>query len=163
MKILKISMAMILAGAIAGCATRTTVSVEQPVGPDLAQPRINLNNGSGRLLVYSALESLDAVQSDHPTHSAYTVCDKSGGVVRRVDNRSGSFYQTPMTVSLPPGEYIVKGRATNVGMVNVPVIVKENKTTIVDLEGATLPQHKPTGAGQWVRLPNGQVIGMRWE
>ncbi len=83
--------------------------------------------------------------------------------MRRVDNRSGSFYQTPMTVSLPPGEYIVKGRATNVGMVNVPVIVKENKTTIVDLEGATLPQHKPTGAGQWVRLPNGQVIGMRWE
>jgi len=22
-------------------------------------------------------------------------------------------------------------------------------------------QHKPTGAGQWVRLPSGEVIGMR--
>jgi hypothetical protein len=83
--------------------------------------------------------------------------------MRLVDNLSGSFYQTPMTVSLPPGEYKVKARATNSGLVDVPVIVKENKTTIVDLDGTILPQHKPTGAGQWVRLPDGQVIGMRSE
>jgi hypothetical protein len=43
------------------------------------------------------------------------------------------------------------------------VIIKEKETTTVDLEGSNLPQHKPTGAGQWIRLPDGQVIGMRVE
>ncbi len=163
MKTLKSSFCIILATAFAGCAAHSPVIVNQTVGPDLAQPRIILNNGNGRLVVYSALESLDAVESDHPTHSSYIIYDKSGNVVRRVDNRSGSFYQSPKTVSLPPGEYTVKGRATNVGLVGVSVIVKKNKTTIVDLEGATMPQRKPTGAGQWVRLPDGRVIGMRSE
>jgi hypothetical protein len=163
MKTLKSSLCMILATAFAGCATHTSVIVDQPVGPDLARPRIDLNKGAGRLLVYSALESLDAVESDHPTHSSYIIYDKNGNMVRRVDNRSGSFYQTPTMVSLPAGEYKVEARATNSGLVAVPVIVKENKTTIVDLDGTTLPQRKPTGAGQWVRLPNGQVIGMRSE
>jgi hypothetical protein len=91
------------------------------------------------------------------------VYDTNGNIVRRVDNRSGSFYQSPMAVSLPAGEYKVRACATNPGLADVPVIVKENKTTIVDLDGATLPQRKPTGAGQWVRLPNGLVIGMRSE
>ena len=163
MKTLKSSLCIFHATAFAGCATHTAVTVDQPVGPDLAQPRINLNNGAGRLLVYSALELVDQTESDHPTHSSYVIYDKTGHIVRRVDNRSGSFYQTPETVSLPPGEYKVKARATNSGMVEVPVIVKENKTTFVDLEGTHLPQRKPTGAGQWVRLPNGQVIGMRSE
>ncbi|HUD49249.1 MAG TPA: hypothetical protein VMR33_20640 [Candidatus Baltobacteraceae bacterium] len=163
MKILKSSLCLVLATAFAGCASHSTVLVDQPVGPDLARPRIDLNKGSGRLLVYSALESEDQTQSDHPTHSSYIIYDMDGKILRRVDNRSGSFYQSPMTVSLLPGEYRVKGRATNAGLVVIPVIVKENKTTVVDLEGSVLPQHKPTGAGQWIRLPDGQVIGMRSE
>jgi hypothetical protein len=163
MKRLKSSLCIILAITFAGCATETPVVVDQPVGPDLSQPRIDLNRGAGRLVVYSALECVDAVESDHPTHSSYMVYDTNGNIVRRVDNRSGSFYQSPMAVSLPAGEYKVRACATNTGLVDVPVIVKENKTTIVDLDGATLPQRKPTGAGQWVRLPNGLVIGMRSE
>jgi hypothetical protein len=83
--------------------------------------------------------------------------------MRRVDNRSGSFYQDPATISLPAGTYKVEGRATNSGVVLVPVIIEQNKTTVVDLEGSTLPQHRPTGAGQWIRLPNGQVVGARVE
>jgi hypothetical protein len=45
----------------------------------------------------------------------------------------------------------------------MPVIIEQNKTTVVDLEGSALPQHRPTGAGQWIRLPNGQVVGARVE
>jgi hypothetical protein len=163
MKILNGSIGILIATVFAGCATHTAVTVDQPIGPDLAQPRIKLNNGEGRLIVYSALESADAVESDHPTHTSYLVYDKSGVVVRRVDNRSGSFYQSPEMISLPAGEYRLEGRATNIGQVTVPVVVKENKTTVVDLDGGNVPQRKPTGAAQWVRLPNGQVIGMRSE
>ena len=163
MKTLKNSFCIILATAFAGCATRSTVVVKQPVGPDLAHARVNLNKGRGQLVVYSALELINTTDSYHPAHTGYVIYDSNGKLLRRVDNRSGSFYQTPVAVSLPAGEYKVEGRATNSGQVDVPVIIKENKTTTVDLEGTNLPQHKPTGAGQWVRLPDGQVIGMRVE
>jgi hypothetical protein len=163
MKTFKSLFGLVLAAAFAGCATRATTAVNQPVGPDLAQPRVRPNQGNGQLVVYTALEVADPVSADFPTHTSYVIYDSTGKLLREVDNRSGPFYQTPKTISLPPGEYKVEGRATNSGRVDVPVIVKENKTTTVDLEGTNLPQHKPTGAGQWVRLPDGQVIGMKVE
>jgi hypothetical protein len=147
--------------AFAGCATRPTVVVNQPVGPDLAPARVNLNSGQGELVVYSAREVVNAVSSDFPTHAGYEIDDASGKLIRHVDNRSGSFYQTPVSVSLPPGEYKIKAPATNYGLVTVPVVIKKNETTTVDLDGTHFRQHKPTGAGQWVRLPTGEVIGMR--
>jgi len=114
-------------------------------------------------LVYTATEVNDQVDAYYPTHSSYAIYTTDGKLVRRVGNRSGSFYQDPVPVSLPQGTYKIKGRATNSGEVTVPVVIEEKKTTVVDLEGTNLPQRKPTGAGQWIRLPDGQVIGMRVE
>jgi hypothetical protein len=163
MKMLTSLFSVVLAAAVAGCASESKVVVSQPVGPDLARPRVHPDQGTGRLVVYTAVEVANAVGSDFPTHSSYVIYASNGKLLQRVDNRTGPFYQTPRTVSLPPGEYKVEGRATNSGQVDIPVIVKEDKTTVVDLEGSNLPQHKPTGAGQWIRLPDGQVIGMRVE
>jgi hypothetical protein len=145
----------------AGCATRSSVVVNQPVGPDLAPPKVNSSQGNGQLVVYSAVEVANPVNTDFPTHAGYEIDDAGGKLFRRVDNRSGSFYQSPAPVSLPPGKYLVKAPATNYGLVTVPVVIKENETTTLDLEATHFRQHKPTGAGQWVRLPTGEVIGMR--
>jgi hypothetical protein len=147
----------------AGCASPSTTVVSEPVGPDLAPPRVDVSHGQGRLIVYTVTEVNDPVNSYFPTHSSYALYTPDGKLVKRVDNRSGSFYQQPAPVTLPPGKYSIKGRATNSGEVTVPVIIEARKTTVVDLEGTNLPQHKPTGAGQWIRLPSGQVIGMRVE
>jgi hypothetical protein len=163
MKRFQPSICLVLAAIFAGCAAPSTSVVKEPVGPDLATPRVDLSQGQGRLMVYSATESTDPVNGYFPPHTAYTISDTDGKFLKRVDNRSGSFEQLPSAVSLPAGSYKVRARATNAGVVEVPVIVKEGKTTVVDLEGTTLPQRRPTGAGQWVRLPNGQVIGMRVE
>ena len=46
-------------------------------------------------------------------------------------------------------------------VVTVPVVIKENETTTLDFDGNHFRQKSPTGAGQWVRLPSGEVIGMR--
>lgn len=151
----------VIVAALAGCATRSSVTVNQPVGPDLATAKVNLSQANGQLVVYSAPEAADPVDSDFPTHSGYEIDDADGKLLRRVDNRSGPFYQTPAAVALPPGKYLVKARATNYGVVTVPVIVKESETTTLDLEATQFRQHKPTDAGQWVRLPGGEVIGMR--
>lgn len=145
----------------AGCASLSNTVVTQSVGPGPERPKIDLGKGLGQLLVYTALEVDDPVNAYFPTHGSYTIFSPDGKWVKHVDNRNGSFYQNPAKVSLPVGKYKIEGRATNAGSVVVPVVVEEGKVTIVDLEGATLPQHKPTGAGQWVRLPNGQVVGMR--
>jgi hypothetical protein len=165
MKQIKTALNIILLAALAGCAapSPSKVTVEQPVGPDLAPPRVDPGKGRGQLVVYTATEINDQVDAYSPTHSSYSIYTMDEKLVKRVDNRSGSFYQNPEPVPLTPGKYKIKGRATNSGEVTVPVIVEEKKTTIVDLEGTHLPQHKPTGAGQWIRLPNGQVIGMRVE
>lgn len=155
------SFCLFLLVGFVGCATRTNMVVNEPVGPDLARPRVNLSQGQGQLVVYSALDVVSPVGADFPTHTGYEIYDINENPVRRVDNRSGSFYQTPITVRLPAGEYKVKALATNHGLVTVPVIIKENETTILDLDATHFRQHKPTGAGQWVRLPTGEVIGMR--
>lgn len=152
---------LLLLVGFAGCATRTGMVVDQSVGPDLARARINLSQGQGQLVVYSALDVVSPVGADFPTHSQYEIYDVNENLVRRVDNRSGSFYQTPATVRLPAGKYEVKALATNHGLVTVPIIVKEDETTVLDLDATHFRQHKPTGAGQWVRLPTGEVIGMR--
>lgn len=146
---------------LAGCASQPPIAVNGTVGPDLAKPRINLSQGRGQLVVYSALETADVVSSDFPTHASYDIYDSDGNFVLHVDNRSGSFYQTPATVALAPGKYLVKAPATNHGRVSVNVAIKEGETTTLDLDASHFRQHKPTGAGQWVRLPSGEVIGMR--
>lgn len=147
----------------AGCATdRPAVVVKDAVGPDLAPPRrLVAPAGLGQLVVYSALEVANPVSSDFPTHAAYDVYAADGKLVRRVDNRSGSFYQSPATVMLPQGQYTVKAPVANYGVVTVPVVIEENETTTLDFNGGHFRQKKPTGAGQWVRLPSGEVIGMR--
>jgi hypothetical protein len=164
MKTTRLALTSLLVAALVGCAATSSTVVTQPVGPNLAQPRVNLSAGHGRLLVYTARDvGIGDPVAYFPTHSAYRIFHDDGSLVRRVDNRSSAFDQQPLAVTLPVGSYKVKGRATNAGEVLVPVVVAENKTTIVDLEGSALPQHAPTGAGQWIRLPNGQVIGMRVE
>lgn len=158
---MKTSFSILLAAALVGCATRSPVVVTQTVGPDLAAPRVQLSQNQGQLVVYSAVEAADVVGSRFPTHSAYKIFDANGKLLQTVDNRSGSFNQTPPAISLAPGEYKIKARATNHGLVTLTVAIKENETTTVDLEGSHFAQHKPTGAGQWVRLPSGEVVGMR--
>jgi hypothetical protein len=154
---------VIALAAFAGCATpRPAVVVKDPVGPDLAPPRkLIAPAGKGQLVVYTALEVVNPVSSDFPTHKAYAIYRADGIFFQRVDNRSGSFYQSPATVMLPQGEYTVKAPVANYGEVTVPIVIKENETTTLDFNGNHFRQKSPTGAGQWVRLPSGEVIGMR--
>ncbi len=161
MKALKTSLSLMALVALAGCATRPRIVVNQPVGP--GAPHVSRRKGQGELVVYSALEVADPDDYYHPTHSGYTIFNGGGQVFREVDNRAGSFYQEPVTVSLPAGNYKVRARATNSGTVIVPVVIEDGQTTVVDLEGATLPQTRKRPGDQFVRLPDGQIIGTRAE
>ena len=157
MKSLSLSVYLIALVAAAGCATRPGIVLKETVGP--ARPHPGRRKGEGELVVCSALEVANAADADHPAHSGYTICAPDGRLIREVDNRTGPFYQDPVTVALPVGSYEVKGRATNHGAVVVPVLIEEGRTTVVDLEGAMPPPVPRQVGDQFVRLPDGQIVG----
>jgi hypothetical protein len=152
-------------GVVAGCATNQPLILHDAVGP-LAPP-VTSGNSEGRLIVYSATRVTTADQSEYPIHTPYTVYGSGGKVVQRVTNTAGLYSQAPQAVSLPQGEYHVKALAAGSGYVVMPVIIVAGKTTIVDLDGTALPQDtdasaaRSGSAAQWVRLPDGRVVGSR--
>jgi hypothetical protein len=142
---------------LSSCATHRKLVLNEPVGP--SHPAVKRRQGEGYLIVHSAREVVDLVHSDHPTHSSYTLYTDDDRALRRVRNLSGSFYQDPENVQLPVGTYKVEARAVNCGWVVLPVIVEVGKTTVVYLDGEASPPDGETG--DWIRLPNGQIIGSR--
>jgi hypothetical protein len=47
-----------------------------------------------------------------------------------------------------------------VGLVSVPVVIAEEQVTVIDFNQEVLPNSLVAG-DQWVRLPNGQIIGYK--
>jgi len=143
---------------ISACATNAQTVVSTPVGP--AQAPSNPNAGSGKLVVYTAPTVTTVEQSRYPVHTPYTLLDSSGKILRDVDNRSGFFDSSPVTVPLAAGKYSVRGLAAGRGYIVVPVLIERGKTTIVDLDGTAMPQNV-TADSRYVRLPDGHVLGFR--
>lgn len=142
--------------SLTACAARPTLVVTDPVGPEVE--RISPPATRGSLLVYSAERAATYAQSEYPVHTAYTIYSLDNKMVRRVENLSGSFNQDPERVSLPEGRYRIKALNAGSGEVILTVVIVANKTTVVDLDGTAMPQSE-AGRGQWVRLPNGHVVG----
>lgn len=84
----------------------------------------------------------------------------AGQVLQSVENRSATDWREPKTLRLGVGRYLVTALAPRVGLVSVPVVIGEEQITVVDLNHEVLPGLSVAGE-QWVRLPNGQVIGSK--
>ncbi len=158
MKPLKNLPFIILLAALCGCATREHIVLDQAVGP--AGPVVKAPDRGGQLVVYSAMEVVDPTDSYHTVHSGYRIYDQHGLLRRWVDNRTGPLLQDPKAVTLPAGRYTVEARGTNEGWVRVPVVIAENRTTMVNLAKGAVPV--PVVADEeFVRLPDGKVVGAR--
>jgi hypothetical protein len=151
---------------IAGCAASAPLVVRNPVGPE--RPHLGRRRTDGDLVVYSATHAATYAQSEYPVHTDYTISTQDDKLIERVANQTGSFYSSPATVPLVPGEYHVKALAERGGFVIVPVVIEAGRTTVVDLDGEALPQSAAEhagadadAAGEWVRLPDGHVVGWR--
>lgn len=146
--------------AISGCAGHGPVVLHEVVGPAPQHPNES-HTGTGQLVVYSARDLMNTADSDHPAHTSYIIYDHDGDFRQRVNNRAGSFYQEPASVSLPVGSYEIEAKASNGPEVLIPVLIAESRSTIVDLEGSNLSRNDSKSGDQWVRLPGGQIIGSR--
>src|ERR1044071_2711049 len=137
MKTSKASTLIVALIIVSSCATDRKLVLDQPVGPSC--PAEDSGKTEGWLLVHSAREVVDLVNSSHPTHSGYTLYTSDGRSLRRVRNLSGSFNEVPEAVALQAGTYKVEARAINCGWVVLPVVVENGRTTIVYLDGEASP------------------------
>ena len=122
---------------LTGCAEPKPRVAYGPVGPSF---RSASGSGPGRLIVYSAWDRFDTLDAEHRRHTPYTVSSSSSDSgppsLVKVRNQQGSFGEDPDVVTLPAGQYSVLARATNVGRVQVPVIIQPGQTTILYLDGS---------------------------
>ena len=119
---------------VTGCAGPRQAIIDRPAEPDPA--RVQTKSGEGNLVVLSAWDRFDTLDADHKKHTAYQILSEHGELLRKVRNRAGAFGSDPVSVSLPVGEYKVKALAANAGEVTLRVIIKENRTTTVALDGS---------------------------
>ena len=152
--------ALCLSGATylaTGCVAPHTFVLAQAVGPPPG--KVSANAGQGNLVVYSAWDGLDTGDADHEKHSSYAILSGEGVLIKRVPNRCGSFGGNPQTVNLPPGAYQLEARASNFGVVSIPILIEPNQETVVRLDGSMDTKGLEGSAGDLVRLPNGQPVG----
>ena len=157
MKTISMSLSVLVVLVLAGCASQSQVAVNQPVGP--SRPHLSRHKGEGALVVYSAPEVTDQAETYFPTHSSYAIYSLEGSLIKKVDNRTGSFDQSPVAIELPAGEYEVRARARNVGHVQVKVVIEENRTTVVHLDARMRLDPALKVGNKPVRLPDGQIVG----
>ena len=148
-----------MALVLAGCST-TPVGLA-PVGPN--PMGLHTTAANGQLVVYSALSGHG--EGNNPTwyrHTDYYICDQNGHRLEHVSNNRGYYSQTPRTVTLSAGKYIVEACAKDALRMYVPVVIKPGETTTVHLDGNWQPG---TVAPQReiVIAPSGYPVGWRAE
>jgi hypothetical protein len=147
---------------ISGCASSGPTLVLAPVGPE--QPVASPLSDKGTLLVYSAFNTglpSPSLPDDIQQHSNYQLFSNDGKLLQVVPNRAGFQGEDPLPLHLAPGSYRVTARSNGHGLVTVPVVIAENKVTIVHLEGGASWSEGDMTAENSVCLPNGEIIGWK--
>ncbi len=146
--------------ALVACAATRGPLVLGPVGPEKQSAgKLPL---TGYLTVYSATEEHDDGDTYYYPHSGYSVYSPDNKLVKRVANSISIHDEDPALVELPAGTYIVLAPSEYYGIVRVKVIIEPGEETTVNLEYKKPPTRLTADeAGDFVRLPNGSVVGAR--
>jgi len=145
-------------GLMISCANRP-VAVDL-VGPPLNSPYAMV--GGGNLIVYSATEEKRLDKGlPYYLHTGYLIKTSEGKTFKWVPNHTGDMDESAQLVSLPAGHYVVVASSEEYGRLNVPVVIGAFRTTEIHLEGKWKPDGKPAQGVDFVRLPNGRVIGWK--
>ena len=152
-----LAFALICGAALLMAGCHSTLVLQTPVGPEPFERQTT--GPTGRLLVFSAKEARgDGDDPIYYQHSDYSIYGSQGKRIKRVGNTKGHFDETPRLVDLPPGTYVVKARAECYDRVEVPVVIKSGRTTVVHLDKEWKPAFTAQNT-ELVNLPQGYVIG----
>jgi hypothetical protein len=142
---------------LASCASQPIALA--PVGPGPFAHRAS-SNSNGDLQVYTETEEYYLDEMSYFPHTDYQIYTTDGKHLKRVWNHQTHEDEYPATVTLPPGEYVVKAYAEFYGPVIVPVVIKPAETTRVILQPGWKPARTVTRS-DLVQIPNGYFVGWR--
>ncbi|PZR74282.1 MAG: hypothetical protein DLM52_09700 [Chthoniobacterales bacterium] len=136
--------------------------VSAPVGP--RPPGLHEGDYIGFLTVYSATEQHPNGDNTYANvHTDYRIYAADGRLFKQVRNSLSPTDETPERMTLPKGSYVVVAQSETMGTVHIPVVIQTGKATDLRLE--RVKDWKPTAISardsDYVRLPNGQIIGYR--
>ena len=118
---------------MSGCAANEQALPLKPMGPVTTVPRHAAHGGF--LIVYTPIEEPRVFPDTmYAPHRGYEIFDSRGNLVRTVLNHVGAWDESPDLVTLPPGRYTVKAESATGNSLVVPVIVKADRPTSVNLE-----------------------------
>ena len=157
MKSINLILGAAIVSMLAGCSS--TPIVLDPVGP--APPGATAPLREGKLIVYSATETINDGEINYFPHTSYHIFTPDGKRFRTVNNHVGRNDETPEWVRLPAGSYNVRAQADGYGFVTVPVMIKWGRLTEVNLETWGRKKTPVTNEAAVVQLPNGYVVGWR--
>jgi hypothetical protein len=143
---------------VGGCAITPTPLAS--IGPE--PTRTAWSGPEGYLQVFTATQTVDAdFHAYFNVHVGYEIDDASGKTIEYVANHQSDIDESVDRVSLQPGAYTVVARSTWCGLVKIPVVIEQGRSTAVHLDGNNWwPASRPT-ANQLVFLPNGEAAGWK--
>jgi len=109
------------------CVVAQSAETLPTVGPTESTP-------VGTLIVYSSTERFDDGDTIYYTHTNYKLYSPRGSFLRTVQNSIAKGDETPERVPLPPGQYVVEAKSRKLGIVRVPVMIADGRTTVVNLQ-----------------------------
>jgi hypothetical protein len=144
---------------VAGCAS--TPLALSPVGPGPGRPAPSAS--AGRLQVFSATQQSNPIGDIGPAsysypHTGYDINDASGQRVEFVANHFSDMDESPDVVKLSAGHYQIVAESSCFGLVTVPVVIENGKTTVVHLDRNWWPP-RHTAVDRVVWLPDGEGVG----
>jgi hypothetical protein len=89
----------------------------------------------GYLIVYSATEPYEDGETMYYTHTDYDLYSSRGVFLKKIRNSIERGDETPERIPLASGHYLVQAESETDGIVRVPVIITDGRTTVVNLEG----------------------------
>ncbi len=137
-----------------GCVTHH--EIHETVGlapPSLPPPP------QGFLRVHTPTDAYNDSDVYYYPHGGFTLLSADGTPLKHVRNADHHWDETPALTLLPVGSYKIRSPTQRSGIVTVPVVVELGRTTDVYLDGSF--EEHPSPEGEYVRLPNGEIIGWR--
>ena len=89
----------------------------------------------GYLVVYSATEPFNDGDVIYYTHTDYDLYSSRGVFLKKIRNSIVKGDEIPERIPLATGRYLVQAESETEGIVRVPVIIADGRTTVVNLEG----------------------------
>ena len=133
----KVALLIVLLVLSCGSLTRAQAGGRDPLFIGFVDPGTRDHGASraeGYLLVYSATDEFNDGDLVFNAHSSYVIYTVDGRLFKNVENHMSRSDEIPERVSLPVGSYVIEARSANDGYVRVPVVIKPNRRTLVDLD-----------------------------